>query len=214
VVAYRAQRARQRTPDETIDLKQARPTQMHDTGPRSPVEEQLQAWLLAGLDGDARAYRRFLDELAKRLRALLRKRLFGMQDHVEDIVQETLLAVHNARQTYRRDQPVTAWVYAIARYKLMDFLRARMRHDALNDPLDDAADLFEASAEEACDARRDVTALLDALPDHQRLPIDMVKLQGLSVTETARRIGISESAVKVGVHRGLKALAARIRGER
>jgi len=170
--------------------------------------------LLAGLDGDARAYRRFLDELAKRLRAFLRRRLFDMHDHVEDIVQETLLAVHNARHTYRRDQPVTAWVYAIARYKLMDFLRTRMRHDALNDPLDDAADLFEASAEDASDARRDVAALLDALPDRQRLPIDMVKLQGLSVAETARITGMSESAVKVGVHRGLKALAARIRGQR
>lgn len=187
---------------------------MQDTGPRSPVEEQLQSWLLAGLDGDARAYRQFLEELTKRLRAFLRRRLFDMQDQVEDIVQETLLAVHNARLTYRRGQPVTAWVYAIARYKLMDFLRARMRHDALNDPLDDEMDLFEESAEQASDARRDVAALLGALPDRQRLPIEMVKLQGLSVAETASRTGMSESAVKVGVHRGLKALAARIRGER
>ena len=179
-----------------------------------PVEEHLQALLLAGLDGDARAYRQFLDELSKRLRAFLRRRLFDMQDQVEDIVQETLLAVHNARLTYQRDQPLTAWVYAIARYKLMDFLRTRMRHDALNDPLDDAAGLFEESAEQASDARRDVAALLEALPDRQRLPIEMVKLQGLSVAETASRTGMSESAVKVGVHRGLKALAARIRGER
>lgn len=170
--------------------------------------------LLAGLDGDARAYRQFLDELTKRLRAFLRRRLFDMQDQVEDIVQETLLAVHNARLTYRRGQPVTAWVYAIARYKLMDFLRARMRHDALNDQLDDEMGLFEESAEQASDARRDVAALLEALPDRQRLPIEMVKLEGLSVAEAANRTGMSKSAVKVGVHRGLKALAARIRGER
>nr|WP_314543190.1 sigma-70 family RNA polymerase sigma factor [uncultured Massilia sp.] len=179
-----------------------------------PVEEHLQALLLAGLDGDARAYRQFLDELTKRLRAFLRRRLFDMQDQVEDIVQETLLAVHNARLTYQRGQPVTAWVYAIARYKLMDFLRKRMRHDALHEPLDDAADLFEESAEQTSDARRDLAALLEALPDRQRLPIEMVKLLGLSVAETASRTGMSESAVKVGVHRGLKALAARIRGER
>jgi len=180
----------------------------------SPVEAHLQALLLAGLDGDARAYRQFLEELTRRLRAFLRRRLFDRQDQVEDIVQETLLAVHNARLTYQRGQPVTAWVYAIARYKLMDFLRARMRHDALNDPLDDATGLFDESAEQATDARRDVAALLEALPDRQRLPIEMVKLQGLSVAETANRTGMSESAVKVGVHRGLKALAARIRGER
>ena len=187
---------------------------MQSSGPRSPIETQLQAWLLAGLDGDAGAYRRFLDELAKRLRAYLRKRLFDHHDHAEDIVQETLLAVHNARFTYRRDQPVTSWIHAIARYKLMDFLRAHMRHDALNDPLDDGDGLFAASSEEASDARRDLGTLLRQLPDRQRLPIELVKLEGLSVAEAADRTGMSESAVKVGVHRGLKALAARIRGER
>ena len=41
-----------------------------------------------------------------------------------------------------------------------------------------------------------------------------MKLEGLSVTETARITGLSESAVKVGVHRGLKALSALIRGLR
>jgi RNA polymerase sigma-70 factor (ECF subfamily) len=187
---------------------------MQSSGPRSPIETQLQAWLLAGLDGDARAYRLFLDELATRLRAYLRKRLFNYQDHAEDIVQETLLAVHNGRFTYRRDQPVTAWIYAIARYKLMDFLRAHMRHDALNDPLDDTTELFEESCEEASDARRDLGVLLQQLPDRQRLPIELVKLEGLSVAEAASRTGMSESAVKVGVHRGLKALAARIRDGR
>ena len=185
---------------------------------QSSVEAQLQAWLLAGLDGDEQAYRQFLDALTKRLRAFVRRRLFDMQDHAEDIVQETLLAVHNARLTYRRDQPVTAWIYAIARYKLMDFLRARMRHEALNDSLNDsvdhAADLFQQSDEDASDARRDVAVLLAGLPERQRRPIEMVKLEGLSVAETATRTGLSESAVKVGVHRGLKALAARMRGER
>jgi RNA polymerase sigma-70 factor (ECF subfamily) len=192
----------------------ARPGQTEDAGTQSSVEARLQTLLLAGLDGDARAYRQFLDELTRRLRAFVRRRLFDMQDHAEDIVQETLLAVHNARLTYRRDQPVTAWIYAIARYKLMDFLRARMRHDALNDSLDHAAELFEESDEAASDARRDVAVLLDSLPERQRRPIEMVKLEGLSVAETASRTGMSESAVKVGIHRGLKALAARMRGAR
>lgn len=183
---------------------------MPEPAPRFPAEEQLQGWLLAGLEGDAVAYRRFLDELAKRLRGFLRRRLYSMPDQVEDIVQETLLAVHNARFSYRRDLPVTAWIHAIARYKLMDFLRARQRQDVLNVPLDDAGELY-ADDEGASAARRDVAALLETLPDKQRLPIELVKLQGLSVAEAARRTGLSESAVKIGVHRGLKALAARIR---
>jgi RNA polymerase sigma-70 factor (ECF subfamily) len=55
--------------------------------------------------------------------------------------------------------------------------------------------------------------LLEQLPDRQRLPIIHMKIEGLTASETARATGMSESAVKVGVHRGLKALAAKIRGE-
>lgn len=172
------------------------------------VEVRLRKALLAGLDGDAAAYRAFLDELSGHLRAFLRKRLFQAQHDIEDIVQETLLAVHNGRHTYRPDQPLTAWVYAIARYKLMDFLRARSRHDALNDPLDDELEIFAASDRQQTDARIDIEKLLVRLPDRQRLPILHVKLEGLSIQEAAQLTGMSESAVKVGIHRGLKALAA------
>ena len=178
----------------------------------SAAEAELRACLVAGLTGDALRYRRFLDGLSGHLRAYLRRRLPRAQDDVEDILQETLLAVHNARHTYRPDQPLTAWVHAIARYKLMDFFRAHSRREALHDPFDDDGGLFVASEVEATNARRDVAALLRNLPDRHRLPIQLVKLEGLSVAEAAQRSGMSKSAVKVGVHRGLKALAARIRG--
>jgi RNA polymerase sigma-70 factor (ECF subfamily) len=176
-----------------------------------PAEERLRTLLLAGLDGDAAAYRNFLSELSGRLRAFLRKRLVHLQDDVEDVVQETLLAIHNARHTYRPEQPLTAWVHAIARYKLMDFLRARSRREAFNDPLEEEHDLLAICDDEPAQARRDVGALLEELPDKQRLPIVHVKLEGLSVAETAQLTGMSESAVKVGIHRGLKALALKIR---
>jgi len=176
------------------------------------IEERLKALFLAGLDGDAGSYREFLDKLSGHLRGLLRKRLYHLQDHIEDIVQETLLAVHNGRHTYRADQPLTAWVHAIARYKLMDFFRARARNEALNEPLDDYLEIFASSDVEPADAKRDIGKLLALLPERQRLPIVHVKLQGLSVTQTAQLTGLSESAVKIGVHRGLKALAAKIRG--
>nr|MCU0805183.1 RNA polymerase subunit sigma [Burkholderiales bacterium] len=65
---------------------------------------------------------------------------------------------------------------------------------------------------DAAEARRDLAKLLAELPDRHRLPIVHVKIEGLSVAETAQRTGMSESAVKIGVHRGLKALAAKIRG--
>ena len=183
-------------------------------GTTHPVEERLRRLFLAGLGGDAAAYRAFLDQLSCHLRGVLRKRLYQMQDHVEDVVQETLLAVHNGRHTYRADQPLTAWIHAIARYKLMDFFRARARHEALTEPLDDTLEIFATSDEEPADARRDVGRLLEHLPERQRLPIVHVKLQGLSVAQTAALTGMSESAIKVGVHRGLKALAAKMRDAR
>ena len=83
----------------------------------------------------------------------------------------------------------------------------------LTDPLDDEFSLVSAADTEAADARRDLGKLLAQLPERQRLPIVHMKLEGLSVAEAAKRTGMSESAIKVGVHRGLKALAAMIRGD-
>jgi len=178
------------------------------------AESRLKALFVSGLDGDADAYRSFLQALTRHLRGYLRKRIPNYRDDVEDLVQEILLAVHNARHTYRADEPLTAWLHAIARYKLMDFFRSRARRESLNDPLDDHADLLADTDDEPAQARHDIGKLLAHLPDKQRLPIVHMKLEGLSVTETARITGLSESAVKVGVHRGLKALAALIRGLR
>jgi RNA polymerase sigma factor (sigma-70 family) len=175
----------------------------------SDAEAALRSLFLRGLDGDAKAYRDFLQRLSAHLRAFLGRRLFGWPDDVEDLVQECLLAMHNQRHTYQSDQPLTAWVHAIARYKMIDLLRAKSSREALQDPLDDEQGLFAASDIEASDARRDLGGLLETLPERQRLPIVHVKIEGLSVAETASLTGMSESAVKVGIHRGLKALAAR-----
>lgn len=174
------------------------------------IETELRALLLRGLAGEGAAYQAFLQTLSTHLRAYFRRRLFGWPDEVEDLVQECLLAMHNKRHTYQSDQALTAWVYAIARYKLIDLLRAKSSHEALNDPLDDEMAVFAASSTDASDAQRDLSGLLGSLPDRQRLPIEQVKLKGLSVAETAAVLGMSESAVKVGIHRGLKALGKRV----
>jgi RNA polymerase sigma-70 factor (ECF subfamily) len=178
-------------------------------------EERLHGLIVAAQRGDDAAYAGFLRETAALLRPFFRRRLTQHPDDIEDLVQETLLAVHNKRHTYDPSLPVTTWMVAIARYKLVDLLRARAGRDALHDPLDEDLDELASEAEPAAyEARRDLRVLLAQLPDKQRLPIEYVKIEGLSVEETARRTGLSVSAVKVGVHRGLKALAANIRGER
>lgn len=176
-------------------------------------EDQLRALMLRGLSGDNGAYHAFLKELSAHLRGFFRRRMTGLPDDIEDLVQETLLAVHNQRHTYEARLPITAWVHAIARYKLIDLLRRRGKHEGLNDALDDIDESAFGVDDAASEAKRDLDKLLALLPDRHRLPIQYVKLDGLSVVEAARKTGMSESAIKVGIHRGLKALAAGIRGE-
>jgi len=167
----------------------------------------------AALAGDAVSYHSFLALLCGHLRAYFRRRLARWPDEVEDLVQETLIAVHNQRATYDARQPLTAWVYAIARYKLVDLLRRRAGREALHEPFDDEAALFATSADQSQDAKRDVARLLGRLPERQRLPIVRTKLEGRSVEETAAMTGMSVSAVKVNIHRGMKALARLIRDD-
>jgi RNA polymerase sigma-70 factor (ECF subfamily) len=179
------------------------------------TELRLHALFLQGLEGDALAYRRFLQATATHLRAFLRRRLSRWPDEVEDLVQESLLAIHNQRLSYDTGVPLTAWVYAIARYKLIDWLRRHAQRDSLHDSLDDVhgdeSALFSSADEAAGEARRDLAKLLAMLPDKQCNAIIYTKLDGLSVREAAGMLQISEAAVKVSVHRGLKTLAAILR---
>jgi RNA polymerase sigma-70 factor (ECF subfamily) len=90
------------------------------------LETEFRTLMLAGLDGDARAHRALLTVLSSHLRGYFKRRLarIGCEADAEDLVQETLMAIHTRRHTYDRTQPLTPWVYAIARYRLIDGLRA------------------------------------------------------------------------------------------
>ena len=172
----------------------------------SEAETRLKALMLAALDGDAAAYRSLLRALAPHLRAYFARRIGPAE--VEDLVQETLIAIHNRRASYDRALPFTAWLHAVARYKLIDHLRrARLRRTL---PLEEAESVVEGGAEESVSAKRDIERLLGALPEARRKLVRQVKIEGLSVAEAAARSGISQSAVKVGVHRALKSLSAMI----
>jgi RNA polymerase sigma-70 factor (ECF subfamily) len=191
-------------------LNPAAGTHEHATA-SSEVERRLTSLLAQSLEGDRKAYRTFLYELTGHLRARLRKKLRRKDEDIEDLMQEILIAVHKGLETFKPEVPLTAWISAIVRYKVADYHRAYFRWDSLHEPLDDDGDLFTDSSTEAADARRDLQQLLATLPRSQQLPIVHMRLWGMSVAETASATGLSESAVKVGVHRGLKALAAKIR---
>lgn len=184
------------------------------------LETRLRPIFLAALAGDAAAYRLFLDTISVRLRGYLRQMLAraGRREasEAEDVLQETLLALHLSRHTYDATSPVTAWAHAIARYKLVDHLRRSGRHVA-NLPLDDEAYQLAAPADGvASEAKLDLERAMAALPERTRALIDRVKLQGASVAEAAGAAGMTETAAKVAIHRGLQAMAKFLsrRGER
>ncbi|MDQ0473002.1 sigma-70 family RNA polymerase sigma factor [Labrys wisconsinensis] len=181
------------------------------------TEARLGALIREGLAGDAASYRTLLRELGAHLRRYFLRRLGpDRAADAEDLVQETLMAVHSHRATYEPERPFTAWVHAIARYKLIDHVRRGRGRTSL--PVEDAEALFAADGLFAGDEtqaamdRRDIERLLAAVPPQTRTLIRQVKLEGRSIAEVSARSGLSESAVKVGIHRGLKALAARFGG--
>jgi RNA polymerase sigma-70 factor (ECF subfamily) len=185
---------------------------------RVPIQEILQATearlkmlFISGIAGNEAQYRAFLQAVAPHLRAYLRRRMSRWPDEVEDLVQEALLAIHNQRHTYDSAAPLTSWLYAITRYKLIDWMRRHARQDAFTDPLDEEQELFSSADMDAAEAGRDLNKVLILLPEQQRTAIIHTKLDGWSVRDTAAAMRISESNVKVAVHRGLKALAKKLR---
>lgn len=166
------------------------------------TETELKALFLRG---DAAAQRAFLTAVGGHLRAFFRARMRGAPEDAEDLVQETLIALHTKRDSFDPAYPVTAWIYAIARYRLIDHWRRRGRRGE-HIPVEDADGLFTAAEDEAVDAKRDVARLLALLPQKQRDAIRLVKLEGVSVKDAAAQTGLSESDVKISAHRGLKTL--------
>lgn len=184
-----------------------------ETSPSDFESEILPLWHRAQ-GGDEAAYRQSLDLIARRLRFYFRRRMPTLQDDVEDLVQETLLAVHLQRGTYDPTFAVSAWFTAIARHKLVDLWRRRGRQDELTDEYEDVDEMQLAAQPQEHHALRDLERLLQELPSLQRQAIELTKLEGLSIAEASTRTGASESAIKVQVHRGLKRLAALVKGER
>lgn len=166
----------------------------------------LETLMRGSLAGDAKAHRAMLIALAPILRAYF-TRLSVAPFDAEDLVQETLIAIHSRRASYDPARPLAPWFYAIARYKLIDAVRRRKATvpiDGLEEMLGDEG--FEASL----GAELDVATLLATLPAKQAAAIRHTRIEGLSTSEAAERGGISESDVKVSVHRGLKALGAKL----
>lgn len=157
-------------------------------------------------DGDAAAFAQFLTEVSPVLRGLIRSRGRGLPpDQHEDILQEVLLAVHLKRQTWRRDAPVRPWLYAVARYKVIDAFRSRGA--AIHLPIHDFDNVLAAEAAPAPLAARDTETMLGLIDARSAALVRAVRLEGQSTDDAGARLGLSGGAARVALHRALRRLS-------
>jgi RNA polymerase sigma-70 factor (ECF subfamily) len=181
----------------------------------SAQENDWSVWMRAAMTGDAGAYRHLLVSLAPHVRAVARSRcrsLGASEGEVEDIVQEVLLTIHLKQGTWDRSRPIGPWVAAITRNKLIDILRQRGRHITV--PIEDFMDSLQAEDLTPELSTRDIDTLLGHLKPQQREIVRSISLNGSSIRETADRLQMTEGAVRVTLHRALKALAVFYRSSR
>jgi len=172
---------------------------------------QLKVLMLAGLSGDAEAHRQLLAAAALRLRSYFGRRIGSDAADVEDLVQETLIAIHQRRESFNPALPFTAWLHAIAKYKLVDhYRRIGARRQV---PIDDIDELAADDDFDSALAAMDIERMLSGLPEKHRKAIRLTRIGGYSVEEASQMTGQSPSTIKIGVHRGLKMLMVQVRDD-
>jgi RNA polymerase sigma-70 factor (ECF subfamily) len=168
---------------------------------RAEEEARWSAWMCRANAGDRDAYERLLAEIGGVMERYLRRR-FGSSDLVEECVQECLLSIHRARASYDPSRSFRSWMFAILRHKAIDLLRrrgTRQRHET-------AAPRGEEVAAPAVDPGTALEAAeaLAAIRPEYRDALILTKLQGHSLAEAARLAGVSVTAMKSRVHRGIR----------
>jgi RNA polymerase sigma-70 factor (ECF subfamily) len=177
----------------------------------SSPDRRFATLMQAAQAGDQASYAQLLEEIAPRVRRLIRRRRGGMNpDAIEDLVQDVLLSVHSVRSTYDPDRPFLPWLLAIARNRLVDSARRYARRAAREVLVDDLDVTFsDESANTSTAVPADSAALqaaIRALPPGQRDAIEMLKLREMSLKEAAAASGTSVGALKVATHRAMQAL--------
>ena len=164
----------------------------------------------AAIAGDEAAYRRLLTSLAPVLRATARRglaRTGASESDSEDLVQETLLAIHLKRHTWDAVRPIGPWIRAIARNKLIDHLRRR--GGRIEVPIEGFEEILPAESNTPPVEARDVETYVAKLPTRQRDVVQCILKEDISIRDTAARLKMSEGAVRVALHRGLATIAKR-----
>ena len=172
-------------------------------------ESELGRLMVAAQRGDRQSYETLLTRLAAVVQAFVRKRV-GDTAWCDDVVQESLLAVHRARHTYDPARPFAPWMFAIVHNRFIDALRLQRRRLLRELHEETAAEASGRALQERDAILRDVRRAVSDLPENQRRVIELLKFEEMTVREVASRLGMTETNVKVTAHRGYRALRRQI----
>ena len=162
--------------------------------------------------GDNDAYSLLLNKITPMLRSFISQKISSQYD-MEDIVQEILISIHKAGHTYDANRPFEVWMYTIARYRLNDYLRLYYKNETLKEKIQDEFEHFMGDSDVTPWAEMDesITELINALPEKQRTIVTMMKIEGYTAKETAEKVDMTETAVKVAAHRVYRKIADKLR---
>ena len=172
--------------------------------------DNLAALMRQSLNGDKHAYAEILQETSRFLRPFLAKRL-SFTNEVDDLLQEILISIHKARHTYDGKRPYKPWVYAIARFRLQDYLRAHYS-DQLHhaDDLSELEDYLHENVTESAITYESISGEVEKLPQKQAAILQLMHQEGYTAKEVAKKLGMNESAVKVAAHRAYRILREKL----
>lgn len=172
--------------------------------------DNLAVLMRASQNGDKQAYAELLRETARLLRPYLAKRL-SFESEVEDVLQEILISIHKARHTYDGQRPYKPWAYAIAKFRLQDYLRAHYA-DQLRQAVDisELENILPADVTETAISYESISGEVQKLPEKQGFILQLMHQEGYTAREVAEKLGMTESAVKVAAHRAYKVLKERL----
>jgi len=172
--------------------------------------DNLAALMRQSLAGDQRAYAELLRETSRMLRPFLTRRL-SFESEVEDLLQEILISIHKARHTYDGNRPYKPWVYAIAKFRLQDYLRAHyadhLRHAV---ELSELEESLPEHVTETAISYESISGEVKKLPEKQATILQLMHQEGYTAKEVAEKMGMNESAVKVAAHRAYKILRSKL----
>jgi RNA polymerase sigma-70 factor (ECF subfamily) len=176
---------------------------------RAVREERWRSLMHLAQGGDNAAYSKLLSELLPVLRGTVRRRWRSPQD-IEDIVQDILMSVHSVRHTFDPGRPFMPWLMTITARRIADAARRLSSRAANETTVETMPETFSGddtkSAQDTSDDQETIRMAMALLPEGQREAIELMKLQGLSLQEAAERTGKSVPALKVTVHRAIKAM--------